>query len=128
MSSALLVAPAGFTAQTPYLIMVATLFAGGICRSLQFTSINAMAYSEIETPQMSSATSFNSVLQQLCASMGITLAAFGLEAMQHFYGGTTIDTAHFPPVFAMLALASLSSTLWFLRLTPSSGHELLGAK
>ncbi|MGO4909485.1 MFS transporter [Pseudorhodobacter sp. W20_MBD10_FR17] len=124
-ASALLFAPAWFSPQTPYLIMVATLFTGGICRSLQFTSINAMAYSEIDTKQMSSATSFNSVMQQLIASVGITVAAFGLEAMQHFYGGTSIDLAHFPPVFAMLALLSLSSALWFMRLTSSSGKELL---
>ncbi len=127
-AAAMLLAPAWFTPQTPYLLMVATLFLGGISRSLQFTSINAMAYSEIDTQQMSSATSFNSVMQQLVASIGITLAAFGLEAMQHFYGGATIDLAHFPTVFAMLALLSLSSVIWFLRLTPASGNELLARK
>jgi hypothetical protein len=74
---------------------------------------------------MSSATSFNSVMQQLVASIGITQAAFGLEAMQHIYGGATIDLAHFPTVFAMLALLSLSSVIWFLRLTPAAGNELL---
>jgi EmrB/QacA subfamily drug resistance transporter len=124
-ASAMLFAPAWFTPQTPYVLMVATLFVGGVCRSLQFTSIGAMAYSEIDTTQMSSATSFNSVMQQLTASIGITLAAFGLEAMQYFYGGASIDLTHFPAVFAMLALLSLSSAIWFLRLTPASGKELL---
>ncbi len=125
LAAVMLLAPAGFTPQTPYLLMIATLFVGGICRSLQFTAINAIAYSDVEPPQMGSATSFNSVLQQLSASMGITLAAFGLEAMQGIYGGAAIDIDHFPAVFAMLALVSVSSTIWFLRLTPTAGASVL---
>jgi MFS family permease len=125
LAALMLLAPAGFTPQTPYLLMIATLFVGGICRSLQFTAINAIAYSDVEPPQMGSATSFNSVLQQLSASMGITLAAFGLEAMQGIYGGAAIDIDHFPAVFAMLALVSVSSTIWFWRLTPTAGASVL---
>lgn len=125
LSALLLFAPAGFNPQTPYLLMVGTLFLGGICRSLQFTSINAIAYSDVQPPQMGSATSFNSVLQQLSASMGITVAAFGLQSMQTLYGGASIDIAHFPAVFGLLALVSFSSAIWFLRLTPSSGASVL---
>ncbi len=124
-AAAFMFAPSFFSAQTPYLVMVGTLFCGGICRSLQFTSINAIAYSDVQSPQMGSATSFNSVLQQLSASMGITVAAFGLEAMQAIYGGASIDISHFPAVFGALALISLSSALWFLQLTRTSGDAIL---
>jgi MFS family permease len=127
LAAGLLFAPAGFSPQTPYLLMVGTLFVGGICRSLQFTAINAIAYADIDGPQMSSATSFNSVLQQLSASMGITIAAFGLEAMQMLDGQATIAAAHFPAVFGMLALVSASAALWFLRLAPDAGSEVLRA-
>ncbi len=128
ISACFLLAPAAFTPETPYLLMVATLFFGGICRSLQFTSINAIAYAEVDSAQMGSATSFNSVLQQLSASIGISIAAFGLEAMQRLYGGAAIDLAHFPAVFLLLAGLSLSSAIWFAMLTQTSGAEILGAR
>ena len=36
-----------FTESTPFLVMVAILMVGGFFRSLQFTSINALAYAEV---------------------------------------------------------------------------------
>lgn len=125
LAAGFILAPAVFTPQTPYLVMVAVLFMGGVFRSLQFTSLAAMAYAEIGPSEMGSATSFNSVLQQVAASVGITIAAFGLEAMQAIHGAATISTAHFPAVFGLLAALSLAATWWFAKLTPSSGSALL---
>ncbi|MDE3027487.1 MAG: MFS transporter, partial [Paracoccaceae bacterium] len=117
--------PATFTASTPYLVMVGTLFLGGTCRSLQFTSINAMAYADVPSERLSSATSFNAVLQQLSSSIGITIAAFGLQTVQDYTGLQQIVTATFPPVFLLMATVSVISTFWWLKLTPESGGSLL---
>ena len=125
LSALFILAPASFTASTPYLWMVLVLFLGGVCRSLQFTSINAMAYADIPADRLSSATSFNAVLQQLSGSVGITVAAFGLQAAQSIYGGGEIIAAHFPMVFALSATLSLLSAVWFARLDRRSGESLL---
>ncbi|MEZ5801322.1 MAG: MFS transporter [Nitratireductor sp.] len=125
LSAAMILAPAGFTSATPYWAMVGVLFLGGIFRSLQFTSINAIAYADVESAKMGSATSFNAVLQQLSASIGISIAALALQTIQHLTGGTTTDPAHFPPVFALLALLSLGSAIWFWRLASTAGDLLL---
>lgn len=125
IAASFLFAPAFFTADTPYLLMVGTLFAGGLSRSLQFTSITAMAYAEVPSDRLSSATSFNSVLQQLSGSIGITIAAFGLEAAQQMIGGDSLSAVHFPMVFALVALVSLSSDVFFLRLPRDAGGALL---
>jgi EmrB/QacA subfamily drug resistance transporter len=125
LSAVFILAPAGFSATTPYLWMVAILFLGGVCRSLQFTSINAMAYAEIPADRLSSATSFNAVLQQLSGSIGITVAAFGLQANQVFMGGAEIAAAHFPMVFALVAALSLLSAIWFAKLGRDAGDSLL---
>ena len=45
------------TGATPYLLMVALLFVGGFLRSLQFTAMNAMSYSDVDNDGMSYATS-----------------------------------------------------------------------
>ena len=71
------------------LLILAVLLAGGFFRSLQFTSINTLAYADIERAQMSRATSFASMAQQLSLSIGVgtgalllhlTVAARGADA------------------------------------------------
>jgi hypothetical protein len=84
-----------------------------------------MAYADIPADRLSSATSFNAVLQQLSGSVGISVAAFGLQAAQSIYGGGEIIAAHFPMVFALSATLSLLSAVWFARLDRRSGESLL---
>lgn len=123
-----LLAPAAFTPTTPWAVMLAVLLLGGLSRSLQFTSVNAVAYADVEPEKLSSATSFNSVLQQLSGSVGITVAAFGLEGMQWVTGREGIDLAMFPPVFLLVALVSAAGILPFLRLPRDAGAGLLGGR
>ena len=59
-----------FTATTPWWLMFVLLLGGGFFRSLEFTSINAIAYADIDSAAMSQATSFASVVQQLSLSTG----------------------------------------------------------
>ena len=125
VSAVFLLAPASFTPQTPWLWMMVLLFLGGLSRSLQFTSINALGYSDVSAGQLSSATSFSSVLQQLSWSIGITVAAFGLETMQVLQGKGPLSLDYFPAVFGGIALLSLLSVIPFARLSPTAGAALL---
>jgi predicted MFS family arabinose efflux permease len=125
VSAVFLLAPASFTPQTPWLWMMVLLFLGGLSRSLQFTSINALGYSDVSAGELSSATSFSSVLQQLSWSIGITVAAFGLETMQVLQGKGPLSLDYFPAVFAGIALVSLLSVIPFARLSPTAGAALL---
>ena len=125
ISAVFLLAPASFTPQTPWLWMMLLLFLGGLTRSLQFTSINAVGYSDVPAEQLSSATSFSSVLQQLSGSIGITVAAYGLETMQALQGNGPISADSFPAVFVGIALLSLLSVIPFARLPPTAGAGLL---
>jgi EmrB/QacA subfamily drug resistance transporter len=123
VSALFVLAPAFFTPQTPWVWMMVLLFLGGLSRSLQFTGINAVGYSDVPSDRLSSATSFSSVLQQLSGSIGIAVAAFGLEAMQGQAG--PIALSDFPAVFAGIALLSLLSVIPFARLDASAGANLL---
>ena len=49
LSAVFLAACAAFTQATPAMLMLAVLLIGGFFRSLQFTSINTIAYAEVET-------------------------------------------------------------------------------
>ncbi len=57
-----------FTPATPIILMMGILLVGGFVRSLEFTSLNAIAYAEIDGAAMSRATSFSAVAQQLSLS------------------------------------------------------------
>lgn len=125
LSSLFVLAPAGFTPDTHWLWMAGILFVGGLLRSLQFTSVNALAFAEIPDDRLGSATAFTSILQQLSSSVSITIAAFALEALQQWYGDSTIMLAHFPAVISLVALLCLVSSLSFARLPRVAGENLL---
>ncbi|KAB0268211.1 DHA2 family efflux MFS transporter permease subunit [Microvirga brassicacearum] len=115
-----------FTPSTPHWIIMTILFAGGCFRSMQFTSLNAIAYADVSHRDMSSATSLSSVAQQLSLSIGVALGAGVLEASARMRGAEDIGAEDFAVAFwAVAALAALSS-LAFLKLPPDAGAEMSG--
>ena len=117
--------PALFTAATPAALIAAIFFIGGLSRSLQFTSINTVSYADIPPDDLSRATSFASVVQELSGAVGVSVAALGLELMGHLDGASAIATVHFPPVFLLIAFVSGLSALMFATLSEDAGASLL---
>ena len=107
-------------------MIIALFLAGGLSRSLQFTSLNTLAYADVPPERLSGATSFAAVCQNLSGSVGVTIAALGLEARSERLGRrcrSTVD--HFPPVFILIGLVSAASMLLFMQLPRSAGASLL---
>jgi EmrB/QacA subfamily drug resistance transporter len=117
-----------YTAETPHWIMLALLFIGGCSRSVQFTCVNAIAYADLESREMSAATSFASVCQQLSLSLGVTLGALALEGTAAWHGRTQIEAGDFGPAFFAVAMISAASVLGFRQLSPDAGAEVSGRK
>jgi EmrB/QacA subfamily drug resistance transporter len=117
-----------YTAETPHWIMLALLFIGGCSRSVQFTCVNAIAYADLESREMSAATSFASVCQQLSLSLGVTLGALALEGTAAWHGRSQIEAGDFGPAFFAVALISAASVLGFRQLSPDAGAEVSGRK
>lgn len=123
--SAVFLATCGlFTPATPHALILALLLTGGFFRSLQFTSINALAYADIERSQMSRATSLAAVGQQLSLSAGVALGAFAMETTLRMRGDATITADDFAPAFLVVAIVAAFSTLVFARLPADAGAEL----
>ena len=78
--SAFLAVNALFTAQTPHWLIFAVFVAAGFLRSLQFTSVNSLAYADVPETEISRASTLSNVAQQLSLSLGVAVAAFVLEA------------------------------------------------
>ncbi|GEP06058.1 MFS transporter [Methylobacterium oxalidis] len=117
-----------FTAQTPHWLIIALLFVGGCLRSVQFTCVNAIAYADLESRDMSAGTSLASVAQQISLSLGVTIGALALEAAAGWHGRSAIRAEDFAPAFLAVALISGASVLAFRRLAPDAGAEVSGQR
>jgi len=124
VSAVFLAACAAFTQETPVAAMLALLLIGGFFRSLQFTSINTIAYAEVENVRVGRATALVSVGQQLSIAAGVALGAMAVELSVHFRGDGTLQAADFPPAFLAVAAISALSVFIFARLSRDAGAEL----
>ena len=100
------------------------LFVGGFFRSLQFTSINTIAYADVEPRRISRATALVSVAQQLAVSAGVAVGALAVELTVYFKGSNALQAADFPPAFLAVAAISALSVLIFAQLSPEAGAEM----
>jgi EmrB/QacA subfamily drug resistance transporter len=124
LAAVLLAAPALFTAETSAAVMIAVILIGGFSRSLQFTSVNALLYADVQHGAMSRATTFGSVVQELAGAIGVTVAAATLEFMQRLDGGDALAPAHFPYAFVVIGVIAGAASLVFARLPTDTGAAL----
>ncbi len=115
-----------FSASTPHLVILGVLLAGGFFRSLQFTSLNAIAYADVEPADLSRASSFASVVQQVSGSVGVAAAALILESLQYLRGDTQLLTSDFKIAFGLIALVVAGSTLFHHALDRKAGADVSG--
>jgi EmrB/QacA subfamily drug resistance transporter len=117
---------AWFSPSTPHSMIFMALLIGGFFRSLQFTSVNTIAYADVTPALMSRATSFASMMQQLSVSFGVGIAALMLHITLTLRGGHPLAAADFPYTFAAVGLISISSVFLFIPLAPEAGAEVSG--
>jgi hypothetical protein len=110
-------------------VIVSLLLVGGFVRSLEFTSLNAIAYAEIDFAKMSAAVSLASVAQQLSLSLGVAAGAGALQGFALFNPGTdALALENFKWAFIAMAAVSLSAAAAFLRLPANAGSDLIASR
>jgi EmrB/QacA subfamily drug resistance transporter len=124
VASGLIAACALFTPGVPYWFILTVLLVGGFFRSLQFTSLNSLAYADISDRSMSQATSFTSVAQQLSISAGVAVAALVLESLRYGRGDAAILIGDFQIAFLLVGVISMCSMLFVLPLPKDAGAAL----
>jgi EmrB/QacA subfamily drug resistance transporter len=124
IAAIMLAACAAFNETTPVPVMVAVLLLGGFFRSLQFTSVNAIAFADVEPGRISRATALIAVGQQLSQSFGVAFGALAVETVLAVNGKTALAAADFPPAFLVVALISATSIPFFSRLPAEAGAEM----
>ena len=105
---------ATFTPGVPFAWIVGVLLVGGFFRSLQYTSLNTIAYADIDARYMSRATSLVAVAQQLSLSVSVALGASLVELTLAWRGAETITAADFQPAWIIVSLISAATVLLLL--------------
>jgi EmrB/QacA subfamily drug resistance transporter len=117
------------TAATPTVIIVAVLFLSGLTRSMEFTTINALSFSDLDQARMSGANTLFSMLQQMGNALGIAGGAIMLRAATLTHpGDAEITTTDFHLAFWAIGLVGLAGVWHFRRLAGDVGAALRGKK
>jgi EmrB/QacA subfamily drug resistance transporter len=125
-ASGLLCAFGLFRPSTPELAIMAVLLVSGCCRALQFTSLNAISFADVEAARMARASSLSSMLQQLSLSLGVAIAGYTLELVGAVAGRPATELGNFTIAFFVVGLISAASAYWAWRLPRNAGAEMAG--
>ncbi|SON55439.1 High-copy suppressor of rspA [Hartmannibacter diazotrophicus] len=115
-----------FTPATPGAVIFALLIVGGFFRSLQFTAFNALGFADVDRDKMSQATSLSSVMQQVSVALGVSVAAFVLDAGRDARGGGELALSDFHTAFVVVSIISALSFMLALALPKDAGAEVSG--
>jgi EmrB/QacA subfamily drug resistance transporter len=118
------------TPSTPLAVMILVLFAYGLSRSLQFTTLGTLAYADVTEAQKAPASTLWSVAQQMTIGMGIAFGALSLRASAALSGTEAgpmpFALADFRWAFAAAGLLTLASVAGYLRLPKDAGSAIGG--
>jgi EmrB/QacA subfamily drug resistance transporter len=129
VSCALMAVNGFFTNQTPLMLIFVILVIGGLSRSMQFTSLNSIAYADISNKDIARANGIYTVMQQLSLTLGVTSAAVALDLSQYLRGGATdLIPSDFSFAFFVVAAAGLLAIPQFYRLPANAGESMSGHK
>lgn len=122
-----LAACALFTPQTSVPIMVAILFFGGLARSMQFSTLNLVAFADVTPQRMGAANALFSTAFQIAMGLGIALGAISIrvgELLVHGLGLADVPAARYRAAFLIIACVSLCGMWDAVRLPASAGDTL----
>lgn len=126
LAAATLFACATLQGDTALTITIALLVAAGAMRSMQMTSLNTLAYADIEPADRGAASTLSTMCAQMASAMGAALAALVLALSQMAHGRNTLAAADFRVAFVVMALLAMLAVASFRRLKPDDGAEVSG--
>ncbi|HVS24893.1 MAG TPA: MFS transporter [Gammaproteobacteria bacterium] len=125
-ASALIGACGLFRPETAHVVIVATLLVSGFFRSLQFTSLNAISYADVDSNRMGQASSLAGMMQQLSLSLGVAIGGYLLQIVGLASDRPATDVHNFYLAFLGVGLISASCVFFMWRLPRNAGAEMSG--
>ena len=124
ISAVLVAVCATFQPGVSFAWIVGLLIVGGFFRSLEFTSLNTIAYADVDNRRMSRATSLVAVAQQVSISVGVAIGALAVDLTLWARGRDTITAADFQPAYLTIAVIAGCACFVFARMPADAGAEL----
>jgi len=127
LNAVAILAMAAITPAMPYAFAFAILFASGVVRSMQFTSLNTLAFADIPAPDMTAANTLQSMVFQMSMGLGVTLGAVALRA-----GEAIVPVMGLPPVdafklaFVVIAAVAAFAVIDVVGLSADTGRHVSG--
>ncbi|CAI0868866.1 High-copy suppressor of rspA [Serratia proteamaculans] len=114
------------TPQTPIWLILALLFVSGLTRSMQFTALNTLAFSEVPQPQMNGANTLFNVSQQMGSGLGIAIGALALRLAEMLMpqSGERIPLVDFQWAFVVIGVIALLAVIDCFTLDANAGSEV----
>jgi EmrB/QacA subfamily drug resistance transporter len=119
---------------TPLAVVLLVLFAYGLARSLQFTTLGTLAYADVDDAQKSSASTLWSVAQQMTVGMGIAFGAVclrlsaWLNPIRPDMPSSPYTIGDFRWAFVAAGLLILVSTMGYVRLPRDAGSSIAAGR
>ncbi|WP_442976056.1 MFS transporter [Rouxiella sp. T17] len=114
------------TPSVPMALTVVLLFISGMTRSMQFTAVNTLAFSQVPNTLMDGANALFNTALQLASGLGIAIGALALRIAQNFepaaQSGTSLGS--FRIAFIMVGCIALLGMLDSLKLSVTDGDEI----
>ena len=126
LASAMLAGFGLFRADTAHWVIMAVLLVSGCFRSLQFTSLNAISYAEVDQARMGQASSLSGMMQQFSLALGVAIGGYALQVAGSFTGQDYADPANFGWAFLTVGVISALSAWMMFRLPHDAGAEMAG--
>jgi len=115
-----------FRPESSEVLILAILLASGFFRSLQFTSLNALAFADMKPEDLSQATSVSGTAQQVAQSLGVALGASALHLTLAARGTEQLSASDFWPAFLAVGVVTLISGLMFVKLERNAAQQVSG--
>jgi len=107
-------------------VIYGVLFAAGLTRSMNFTSMATLAFADVPAQMRPGATTLAAMAQQGAGAVGVALAALALGLFQAMRSGAQLALADFQYALLCSALLMTIAVLWARRLPRDAGAELSG--
>ncbi len=119
MAGLALVGPA-----TPLWAILVVLLVSGAVRSLQMTSLSSMQFADVPRDQMTGASTYASVNQNVTRAIGIAVAALILNIASAFTDGGGASVASFHIAFIATGLLSFAAMYRYMTLPLDAGRHV----
>ena len=114
----------------PWCTVFLLLAAGGLVRSLMFTSLGVLSVADLPPERLANATALSQTLQQIAPALGVVLATASLEASAALSGRgeAALAAADFAVAFLVAGLVAASAAPVFARMAADAGASVSGRR